>query len=356
MDRHLLRAESEIRELACHHLGGRLLAPLLYAQLKAVLPYSVCGYAWLGPEGPTGASFSDNRVGPIVRRYSEAYFRSRERDVWMTIDEAATAHMGPHHFRDGLRVPVSEYYRHPIYNEIARPAGLHNFIRFVVADQGHPTGYMMLGRATGERDFDDNDVHRLRQLAPFIAAAMNSSPAPDQVDDCAQDTAMLIVDCRAQVRWASPEAHRLFWLAAGRSPPTPGWPQLPALAVSTLAQIRDGAMRAVPPYLRRSNAWGGFAIRAYWLTPDEPHTSLIGLTIEHRVPRALRALSVLLDLHLPPQQVAVGVRIALGLSDEHVAQLLGISKNTVVYHRRQIYNRLGVSSRQELARRLFNTT
>lgn len=331
-----------------------MLAPLLFAKLQDVLPYSVCGYSWLSREGPSDASFSDNGIAPIAQRYSDAYFLSRERDIWMTIDEAARAQMGPHHFRQGLRVPLSDYYRHPIYGEIARPAGLHNFMRFVESDRGRPTGFMMLGRITGERDFDDDDMRRLRRLAPFIAAALNSSPAPTQVNECAQDTAMLIANSAAQVRWSSPEAHRLFWLAAGRSPPAPGWPQLLMLAVATLAEIRRGAMRAAPPHLRRSNAWGGFAIRAYWLTPDEPHTSLVGLTIEHRVPRPLRALSVLQGLNLPPRQVAVGVRITRGYSDDQVAQELGISKNTVVYHRRQIYNRLGVSSRQELTRRLFD--
>lgn len=40
-------------------------------------------------------------------------------------------------------------------------------------------------------------------------------------------------------------------------------------------------------------------------------------------------------------------------SEEAIASKLGLSRNTVVYHRRQIYNRLGVDSRRELATRVL---
>jgi DNA-binding CsgD family transcriptional regulator len=353
MDRRTLAAESRIRELACHGLGGPMLAPLLFEQLQAVLPFANCGHGWLAPGGPPVASFHDPGTASIVQRYSDAYFRQREAAVWMTVDEAARAQMGPHHFRQGLRVPLATYHRNPMYGEIARPAGLHNFLRFVVEEKGMPVSFTMLGRDCGERDFDADELRRLTRLAPFIASALNAKAAPDRVDDCGEETAVLVMDADAQVRWASAHAHRLLWLAAGHALPQPGWPQLPALAASNLALIRRGDGAATPPRWVVRNDWGSFACRAYWLTPQEPDASLIGLTIEHRVPRAMRAMRQLHDLGLPRRQVEVGVRMALGRTDEQIAGQLGISRNTVVYHRRQIYNRLGVGSRRELADRLF---
>ncbi len=58
---------------------------------------------------------------------------------------------------------------------------------------------------------------------------------------------------------------------------------------------------------------------------------------------------------LTPQEVAVARRVAQGLSNRDVAAQLVVSINTVEYHLKNIYSKLGVGSRSQLAARFLQT-
>jgi DNA-binding NarL/FixJ family response regulator len=75
---------------------------------------------------------------------------------------------------------------------------------------------------------------------------------------------------------------------------------------------------------------------------------LIGIFLERKVPRSVRMLENLHRLSLPGGQERVALLLALGRSEEQIALELSLTHNTVVYHRRQIYNRLDISNRSSL--------
>jgi DNA-binding CsgD family transcriptional regulator len=74
----------------------------------------------------------------------------------------------------------------------------------------------------------------------------------------------------------------------------------------------------------------------------------VALHITRRMARGARLLSALQALGLPRRQQELAWWLARGLSESQIAERMGISANTVVYHRRQLYNRLGLQGRQEL--------
>ena len=348
------RAEARLRQLCCLGLPGPVLAAPLFAELHNVVPHETCLHLWVGPQGPVDAYFNVRDVGESVQRYADAYFKRLECEVWPTMEEALRTEVGPHHVHQVLRIPKSAYHRHTLYNEVLLRSGTHTFVRMMVRDGGAPAGAFNVGRGPRDPDFDDADLRTLARLEPFIAHALRSREPMATQETCDADTALLVLDREGKRRWQSASAQQLLALAAGSALAQPGLPAGLQRAVRALLQVETGDADAAVPRWCTRNAWGSFVARAYWLAPAEPAASLIGVHLERRVPLALGLYEKVRDANLPPRQGEVCLRLALGRTQEQIASELGVSRNTVVYHRRQIYNRFGAESREGLRERLLS--
>ena len=351
------RAEMRFRQLCCQESSAPLIAPMLFRELQTVLPFASCLYMWLGPNGPVDAWFNVPEVGQYLPLYAERYFRRVETDVWATTDEAFATQFGPHLLHQVLRIPTATYYRHEIYNEIFRPSNVHTFIRLLVRDGGKPAGTFSISRGVNERAFDENDLRVVRRLEPFIKHALvvrereTAQPRDDVADAVEDESGLLIVDLAGRICSASPSALHLLTLAQGSRLASP------VLHAGLMHMIRrlEHTLRGQPalavPVWTTTNAWGQFVARSYWL--NAPNAELqIGVHLQRRIPRRLRMLANLHRQCLPPRQEQVALLLVSGSSEDQVARALGLTRNTVVYHRRQIYNRLEVDSRAGLIGKL----
>jgi hypothetical protein len=217
MSRSDARVEAGIRELCGLGLSGPQLAPLLFAELQAAVPFVNGLYMWLGPEGITDAYFNRPEIAATLGLYRERYFSDAEAPLWGTIDEAARTEHGPHHLDDFLRVSKAAYHRHPIYNEILRPIDSHTFVRTVVLDDGQPVGTFAIGRAARERDFDARDMQLLARLEPFVACALGRHDAPLHPDDQGADagSGLVVLDACGRMCWMSAPMRELLAMACG---------------------------------------------------------------------------------------------------------------------------------------------
>jgi DNA-binding CsgD family transcriptional regulator len=145
-------------------------------------------------------------------------------------------------------------------------------------------------------------------------------------------------------RWASQTAARMQ---------PDQCPELAVLARRLSAAI-SGGLSVSPPVLRRNNAWGEFVLRAYPLEakPDEVSKGIVGLTIERREPRSLALWRKVEGLPLSRREKQVSILLARGQDTTNIAQALGIREHTVISHRRNLYNKLGVDNRLALIERL----
>ncbi len=344
------RAESRLRQLCCLGLPGPTVAPMLFRELNEVVPFETCFHMWIGTDGPIDAYFNTPEAGPCFALYKDSFFGTREAEVWSTTAEAARTEVGPHHVYEVLRLSKTAYERHPIYNEIVRPCGADVFVRLMVRDGDAPVGSFQVARRAHDRDFGADDLGVLRRLEPFIAHALRSRKALATVESCDADRAIVVVGADGGIRWRSSQADRLLSLAHGHAAASATLPAGLLDAVRALVAVADARPDAHAPNWRCDNAWGSFVARAYWLEPSQPADSLIGIEIERRVPLPLRLYEALRDVALPERQAEVGLLLALGRTHEQIAGDLHVSRNTVVYHRRQIYNRLGVDSCRRSAR------
>ncbi|OHT18560.1 LuxR C-terminal-related transcriptional regulator [Edaphosphingomonas haloaromaticamans] len=90
-------------------------------------------------------------------------------------------------------------------------------------------------------------------------------------------------------------------------------------------------------------------LRAAWLDPTDTARPLIAIALSCAEPDALRAWRAVKRLGLPPRAAETCLYLLLGLTQREIADRMNLSLNAVIYHRRRIYDQLGVNDRGELA-------
>lgn len=344
--------EMRIRELCCLGTGGKIAVPMIYRELHKIVPHQHCLVMWMGEKGVEDAYTYDRQFLNHMSLYMDRYFSVRESDIWPTIHEGLTHEYGIHHINQVLRVSRCAYEKHPLYNEIGRPADLENVVRYLVHDTRRPLATFMAGRGKRDKDFDEGHLRTLKRLRPFIDYALTTRDAIPDIDRCDDDNALIVTDRNGNVALLSDAAQQLLSLANGSNMAPPVLSAALLRIVRMLGSIAKGEHDTHPPVWRTVNSWGEFEARAYWLQPNEPGESKVGIYLQRRIPRALRMFDNISRLNLPPKQEEVCRLLVLDLPEERIASQLGVSTHTIVYHRRQIYARLEVNSRAELIARL----
>jgi DNA-binding CsgD family transcriptional regulator len=94
-------------------------------------------------------------------------------------------------------------------------------------------------------------------------------------------------------------------------------------------------------------------MRAYWLD-DDPFAAdaLVGVRLQRQEPMILRFVEAMGRLPLSPQQREIALKIALGKSNQEIAEGLGVSGNTVAYHIKQLFLKLDVHDRAGAVERI----
>lgn len=206
-----------------------------------------------------------------------------------------------------------------VSEELWRPEGLVDEVRLRVYDGDRYVGLAYL--VSRGRSFGSRDALRLRPLVPqlrrllVLADREERGAYPDLPGD------VLVVD--GAIRYASEAGRR--WLEVD------GVEDRVAAAVRGAAR---GAGRACPPVfaVRRMEGAAGEA----WL-----------LTLQAPSPVRRSPLA-----SLTPTQARVAELVAVGATRAEVASNLGVSPETVKTHTRDIYRKLDVADRLELAARL----
>jgi DNA-binding CsgD family transcriptional regulator len=122
----------------------------------------------------------------------------------------------------------------------------------------------------------------------------------------------------------------------------------------SLSKVFSDGASASPPTYHHANVWGGFTFRAQWLDQDDPASGLIGITVSHKVPLPVRLIRSVTRLSLTRRQAQVCMLMASGISNDKIAEQLGISRHTAIAHGRWIYNKLDVHNRAELVSKLLS--
>jgi DNA-binding CsgD family transcriptional regulator len=248
-----------------------------------------------------------------------------------------------------------------VYNELMRPVGLENGI-FVFATDGRiPVGSLMLFRGADEPGFSPGHFALLHALRGHFGHALRGKGDLSEFSDT-EDEGVIITDHRANILHMSAQAHRLLLMAtvprwtpeaAARMRLGPPPEELARLCALLRAAWTPDASPA-PPALWRRNNWGEFRLRAYWLNavhPDET-SRFVGINIQRREWQPLALHRKVEALALTDREKQLCLLLLRGGTTADMARIMGVSEHTVISHRRNLYGKLGVANRMELAIRV----
>lgn len=356
-------AKAYFRQLCHLGLPEQTVVPALLKTLHHIVPSYANSFMWSDARGRVCNTLVENlsEVEPILPVYFNHYEQLREREVRIDCAELLQSHQGVLFHEETLRVSSRDYLRHPFYNEIMRPSGNDQPLSFILRGEGRPLGLGMLGRRVGEATFSHADKRTLQSLLPHFAHALSAPVQPAALADSGRE-GFAIVDRTGGVLHLSPNAEHWIYLARHPVISRRGRPRGKIdfdTVVARLLQRLRCENSGAPPVWEDTNAWGGFAFRAYWLDAAEPGAQKDGsgpavlISIRYREPVALKLLRRLQDFPLSPRQREVALWLAQGVTLRAIGRRLHISERTAAAHTRGIYDKLDIHNRAELASRLL---
>jgi DNA-binding CsgD family transcriptional regulator len=352
---------AQIKQLCCLGLGPKAVVP----RLARLLPQLVSGlsvtFFFTDARGRLVDIYDENPATPeIAPLYMSEFYNRRESEVTISIEDVFRRGLVGLTFDQLLKVDRRTWERSDMYNLILRPIDYCDGLQLAVRERGCPLGVVKVSRGAGAPEFAQRDLDLLIALEPYLAHAFVSShEATCFVDsDADEDEGLIITDRDGRLRHLSAQARILLFYAAQSEAgwATRGASELPTKVTRlarNLAQTFQGKTPSSPPVHVHENAWGQFVFRANWLDSVDATAPLVGIRVTRREPLPVRLLRRIEQLPLSERQVEVSLHLASGLTYAAIAERLGLSRSTVIFHVQEVFNKLGVASRAELQAKLM---
>lgn len=242
----------------------------------------------------------------------------------------------------------------PYMTDILRPSGLRHDVQVACVGGGWSWGHMCLRRGDKDRAFEQHEVRFLASVAPHLTAGLRAASSRSAMAaGPAKATGVVVIGQDGKVELANGVAERLF------RQPVSGTRHCLLTAVHIVAARLEQALTTagadlVPQltfldegtretYRLRAERVLGSDGRDRGLVVIEPASTL----------DPSEQVQTLARLGLTPRECDVATAIARGRTTSEIAAELFVSVHTVHDHVRNVFDKVGVSSRQQLAVRLM---
>lgn len=250
------------------------------------------------------------------------------------------------------------------YQHLFARNGIHHVLDVAMRDANGPLGILGIFRERKAPRFRAADVALVAEAYPWLVhafaahrGAARREAAGGLLDYDEVDSGMVIATRDGRLEWASPRA--LSWLEDATECPERamlmGSPLRMPEAIRVLARRLESTRKEAKdvPTLALPVAGGRLRLRAYALDAGGGGAAdRFGVQVSLEMSRGLRVLTALHDAGLSPQLQ----RLSLGLWRrrplQEVAAEIGVTRSTLKSYLKDLYNRLGVSSADELLARL----
>ncbi len=381
--RRATEAAAHLRQLAClENSGPSLILPVL-RELHHLIGFDAGCFIHAGADGELDVFMENPALQAAVPDYFDPRILQSELEVLhrssRQFGETLREERGVQMLPQISKVPLPELLRSDFYNVVLRPGDVGDGLSLALCSpQGQGVGILKLYRRGWSRRFTETDAAVLGRLEAILTRALQPGETDTELSEICGE-GLLIVSPQARLQWVSPGAQGLLRQAFGQR-----WRhgELPAAVESLIQRLYwtqgkrsapgGSAAEAELPVLTLHNVHGEFMLRAAPLAgtgsgiqagieagtqagtdaADPRASEAVAIHITRRVLRGVRLLERLRALGLPGRQIELACWLARGLPESSIADRMGVSANTVVYHRRQLYARLGVATRSELLGRL----
>jgi DNA-binding CsgD family transcriptional regulator len=224
-------------------------------------------------------------------------------------------------------MPVSRYVETRYAREFAPLIPCFYEMNAMIGCQGDPIGAIALHRKPRERDFKERDRTIMNLLLPHLARALHHIALMETIAS-SQQAGIVVVGAEGHPIFMNQEAHRILNGRPVGLIPEPGNGPDPAFFTTEAGVYR---VRTVPVQ------WGG---------PEK-------IIFLERQPPEMEINARLSDLHLTRRKGEIAVLVIRGLSNREIAERLFIEEQTVKDHLRDVFEKLRIRHRSELASKVF---
>ena len=237
------------------------------------------------------------------------------------------------------------------YRDVLAPAGIPFELRGAFVSRGRCWGAVHVARRESGHDFTDQDARAVAAISSTVADGIRSSLRLDAARrGDPGGPGLVVLDHNDGVELITPPARAL--LDALRPPGLRGDEETPPTP-----------LLAVAGYARRDPTGGGAGnsvavpTAAGWLTlhaslPDGAAGGRVAIVLEYAATPQATAVRLEAD-GVTRREREIAFLLAQGMSNPEIAQTLVLSLYTVQDHIKSLFEKTGVSSRQELVARVF---
>lgn len=350
-------ALATLRHLATLGYPARTLMPSILEALQDIVPFDNANFIWMDEDcNATDMHNFNIAPEPVVRLCQEQYFNRRD---------ALFVPSHRIHMRELLvdRSAVVEGFQNTeFFDEIFRPSGYRSYLRLSVRDGVAPVGVFHFYRQFSSPDFTRKEEQQIIRALPWIAHALAAPPSAAPPDEMIEgESGLVIAAPDGEIRYLSQGARVLLHHAAGKpinldtlADLRLNWARpLIRSVVLTLLAAGENRGEAVPVRYF-NNQSGVFRLRAYWLdAAAQDNDGGIAIQIQRQLPLTLKLLQTAKVRALPHREQQACLMLAQGHTSTEIARRMTISPNGAVYHIRSLYNRIGISRRDELVKTLL---
>jgi DNA-binding CsgD family transcriptional regulator len=243
--------------------------------------------------------------------------------------------------------------RSPRYRELLLPADIPHELRGAFVIRGRVWGAVHIARRAGSGAFQQRDADALAALTGAIARGIRTSLRFDAARRITgvEAPGMVVLGPKDEVELITPPARALL---ASLHPGASGYDDetipTPVLALASFVRSSpdrgQGAGNVVT--VPGSDGW----VTLHASVPGPPQDGRVAIVLERAT--GSRSATVRLEAFgATAREREVATLLARGLSRAEIAETLVVSPYTVEDHVRNLYDKLDVSSRQELVARVF---
>lgn len=330
-----------------------MLLPSLLAALRQVVPSAHAAFFYCDDQANILNLYAERMLPPeAMARYHELYFRS-------DVSAFAQGYLA----RVAAADPVS---RHTVteaerqsgyYRDVLSPMGIEHILYGIVRHGGRALGQLSLYRDATGPEFSREDEQSLRDILHYPGRALASTAPRSKATTSTlpEEEAVVVLDGTGSIRFADANWDRLARMARGQ-PIAPGSARAEAGAIRSFTSAVLLAARASSNASHTiESSWGRFSFRLFEMQ-DADGSAASALLVSRMAMEPVCLAEGAALLELTPQQREVALMLTQGMSNQDIAERLGISINTANFHVKKLFLRLGVHERQQIATVLLAAT
>jgi DNA-binding CsgD family transcriptional regulator len=237
------------------------------------------------------------------------------------------------------------------YNAVLAPSDIPFEMRAAFVSRGRVWGAVHLARRGNSADFTAEDATALATVTAAIADGLRTTLRLDAAREAraAGAPGMVILGPGDEIEMITPPARELLGAMHPRTS-SEEMPPTAVLALAAFARANAGSAHhdADAVVVPTSSGW----ITLHASLPDGATNGRVAIVLERAVSR--QATAVRLEAHgVTPREREIATLLARGLTNPEISEALVLSPYTVQDHIKNLFEKTGVASRQELVARIF---